>query len=481
MKIYAQEILDGLSEAIESTNSIAYCSPAIISEPTDISSERIKKIKASSANQKQIDLYYLKSVLVSTGWNKNDDVFAPEQTWAARNTPEDKQFNFMHNENDIIGHITGSYVTDKNGTIVAEETSTFPSEFDIITEAVIYNSWTNPDNRERMSKIIQEIEEGKWFVSMECLFAGFDYAVIDNTGNAKVVARNEDSAFLTKHLRAYGGTGEYEGYKIGRSLRDISFSGKGLVSKPANPRSIILDASKAFSVRETSLIGNTSLGEKNMSENILEKQLADVRGELASAKEENKAIRAQIEAAKDKEYAETISGFEDTVKAQAETIKTLEEQVQSLTKTVSDLHATIATKDEELQALSAAVDNMKKTERNRGRKDMLVKAGLEEAEADESLALYDNLDDSTFDAIVAMYNKQKSKYMSKKEDKEEKDTMEKKTAEVTVAEAEEVTPELLDGLQTSEATLINASNDTDELDSTRASVAEWIEKNVLNK
>ena len=47
----------------------------------------------------------------------------------------------------------------------------------------------------------------------------------------RIVARNDESAFLTKHLRAYGGTGEYEGYKIGRSLRDISFSGKGLVSK----------------------------------------------------------------------------------------------------------------------------------------------------------------------------------------------------------------------------------------------------------
>jgi prefoldin subunit 5 len=483
MKIYAQEILDGVAEAIKSQNSIAYCSPAIISDSQHTPPSYIEKIKASSANPKQIDLYYIKSVLVSTGWNKNDDVFAPEQTWAARHSPEDKQFNFMHNENDIIGHITGSYVINKDGSTVAEDDNSFPSDFDIITEAVIYNSWTNPDNRERMNKIIQEIEEGKWFVSMECLFAGFDYAVVDNRGNAKVIARSEDSAFLTKHLRAYGGTGEYEGYKIGRSLRDISFSGKGLVSKPANPRSIILDASKAFSVRETSLIGNTSLGEKNMSENILEKQLADVRSELASAKEENKAIRAQIEAAKDKEYAETISGFEDTVKTQAETIKTLEEQVQALNNTISDLNATIAARDEQLTSLTAAVEDMKKTERNRGRKDMLVKAGFEEAEAEESLNLYDNLDDSTFESIVAMYNKQKSKYVTKKEDKEEKPTMEKKTAEVDSAEKTEaeVTPELLEGLETSEATLVDASNDNDELESTRASVAAWIEENVLRK
>lgn len=481
MKIYAQEILDGLSDTIKSNNSIAYCSPAIMSDST-CNNHLIEKIKASSANPKQIDLFYLKSILVSTGWNKNDDVFAPEQTWAARNTPEDKQFNFMHNENDIIGHITGSYVVDKSGTVIAEDNlNNPPNEFDIITEAVIYNSWTNPENRERMSKIIQEIEEGKWFVSMECLFAGFDYAVVDQNGNAKVIARNDDSSFLTKHLRAYGGTGEYEGYKIGRSLRDISFSGKGLVSKPANPRSIILDASKAFSVRETSLICDTNLGEKNMSDNILEKQLADVRSELASAKEENKAIRAQIEAAKDKEYAETISGFENTVNTQAEAIKSLEEQVQSLNQTISELNVTITTKDEELSNLIAAMDNMKKMERNRGRKDMLVKAGFEDAEAEESITLYDNLDDTTFEAIVAMYKKQKSKYMTKKEEKEEKMDMKKDTAEENTPEAPEVTPELLGGLQTSEATLIDASDDHDDLASTRASVAEWITENVLRK
>ena len=37
----------------------------------------------------------------------------------------------------------------------------------------------------------------------------------------KVIARDENSAFLTKHLRAYGGTGQYDGYTVGRLLRSI--------------------------------------------------------------------------------------------------------------------------------------------------------------------------------------------------------------------------------------------------------------------
>lgn len=484
MKIYAQEILDGLSERISTETAIAYCSPAVISTHNNSCSlDFLEKIQASSANPKQIDLYYLKSVLVSTGWNKNDDVFPADQTWAARSTPEDKQFNFMHNENDIIGHITGSYVVDRDGNTIAEDIQDIPSEFDIITEAVLYNSWTNPENRERMNKIIEEIEQGKWFVSMECLFAGFDYAVIDREGKSKIVARNEDSAFLTKHLRAYGGTGEYEGYKIGRSLRDISFSGKGLVSKPANPRSIILDASKAFSLNESNVITMISQGDINMSDNnLLEKQLADLNSELASAKEENKAIRAQIEAAKDKEYSETISSFEDTVKSQAETIKSLEEQIKAFEASIVSLQETISAKDAEMEENKKEMMMMKKKERDNARKASLIEAGFESEEVEASLSLYDSLDDETFNSIVAMYDK-KMKKMGKM-DKE----MEKKNAEVDASDAvedakaeEEVSEELFDGVKSTEATLIDASDDSDELMATRASVAEWLEKNVLSK
>ena len=109
MKIFKHEIKDNIAELVQSSASVAYCMPATICEAAnDESLAFANKVKADSGNPKQIDLFYMKSVLVSTGWNKNDDVFQTKATWDARNTPEDKQFNFMHNENDIIGHITGS-------------------------------------------------------------------------------------------------------------------------------------------------------------------------------------------------------------------------------------------------------------------------------------------------------------------------------------------------------------------------------------
>ena len=78
MKIYDAEINDGVADLVKSSASIAYCSPAAISEnpnpqgPTE-ESEVFKSL--ADSNPDQIALYYLDSVLVSTGWNKNDDVF----------------------------------------------------------------------------------------------------------------------------------------------------------------------------------------------------------------------------------------------------------------------------------------------------------------------------------------------------------------------------------------------------------------------
>ena len=496
MKVYEKEIHDGVSELVRSSASMAYCMPASLS--VDNHSDAVdfaEKVKAESANPKQIDLYYIKSVLVSTGWNKNDDVFSSEATWSARSTPEDKQFNLMHDENDIIGHITGSYVVDRSGAAIADDTQ--PDDFDIITEAVLYNSWTKPENRDRMTQIIAEIEEGKWFVSMECLFAGFDYALLDDNGNSKLLERNESSAFLTKHLRAYGGNGEYEGYQVGRCLRDISFSGKGLVSKPANPRSVILDASRAFSLSSNStILTNFPEGDNDMSDiNLLEKQLADVKSELASAKEENVTLRDQISSASEKEAGEAVAKLEEVVAEKDEAIKALEASIAEKESSLTEIQETLEAKNNEFVEKMKELKKMKDEKKAEARKAALLDLGLEAEEAEESLASYADFDDSTFDTILAAMKKMVNKKMDdkkkatvKEEEKEEaavpKKSMSEEVeaeAEVEEAEAEVAAEEALENVETTEAALVEATEEADELTATRASVAEWLENNVLSK
>lgn len=479
IKVYQQEISDGIGELVKSTASVAYCSEAtaltrdqLLVKSSPSNNSIVEKVIAE--NKGQIDLYYLESVLVSTGWNKNDDVFLSEATWAARNTPEDKQFNFMHDENDIIGHITGSYVLTKDGKAVGDEDTDRPEEFDIITQAVLYNSWTNQENRDRMEKIISEIKEGKWFVSMECLFAGFDYALTNEKGVAKFLKRDEASAFLTKHLRAYGGTGEYEGYKLGRALSNISFSGKGLVSKPANPRSVILQGAYAqFNLDDNSEL---SIGELKMSD-VLTNQVAELKAQLDAAKAENEAIKAKIEEAKDKEFASKVQAFEASAEQSKATIDELNEVIKSTQARVAELEDALAASQTQLAEAMKNMDEMKKKEKMQKRMAALVEAGFEQEDVEATLAAFDALEDEAFDAVVAMYGKKKAQKHENMESPE-KEKKEEKMAKSEEAEAE-ISEEAFEGVESSEAALVVTEDN--ELEATRASVADWFSNHVLNK
>ena len=123
--------------------SIAYSSLAVPHSPTTEEQEKAKSltlVKCGKSNPNQFDLYYLTSVLVSSGWNKNDDVFDIRESWAARKTPEDKQFNYMHDETDIIGHITDNMVVDFEGNRLDSKADWIeagsPKDFNIITNSI---------------------------------------------------------------------------------------------------------------------------------------------------------------------------------------------------------------------------------------------------------------------------------------------------------------------------------------------------------
>jgi len=270
-------------------------------------------------------------------------------------------------------------------------------------------------------------------------------------------------------------------------LKNISFSGKGLVSKPANPRSVILK-SVAFTVDNDF---NLDIGDLKMSENLLEKQLADVQAQLASAKAENEAIKAQIEEAKDKEFASKVEAFEATVEEKDASIAELEESIKSTQARVAELEDALAKSQEELTSAKEHMEEMKKKEKMEKRKAALIEAGFDQDDVDAALAAFDGLADEAFDSVVAMYGKKKP--MAKKDKEAEagmppevKEAIEKKKkekeAKADEEEAEaEVTPELLEDVQTSEATLVEATPEVDEVESTRASISSWLETNVLNK
>lgn len=404
--IFKSEIQDGLKEKIISSMSISstceleICDPFLLNKP----------LRAVAENKNQMDLHYLKSILVTTGWNKNDDVFDKAEVWTARNTPSDKPFNYEHDQKQIIGHITGSKVIDEDGNDVAEGVSVdeLPKKFHILTSAVLYKFWEDPKKQEEMNDIISGIANNKWFVSMEALFNNFDYAMDDGVA-AKVIARNEKTAFLTKHLRAYGGNGVFNNIKIGRVLKNIVFSGKGLVRKPANPESIIFDETEAFITSSVYQLDETTKSKEitmSIEEEKIEKQIAEVTEQVAAVfppeetpEEEKKEETVEDPAVKKEEKMgeEEASYMEDKKKMMAES----EAMKKQLDMVVNELN------------------NMKKEKMQASRAEMVIeKFGMNKDEATLVVSALSALNDESFASAVTMqsdyFNKKMSEYKSGK-------------------------------------------------------------------
>lgn len=486
--IFKQEQLDGLEDIIKANSSIAYEMVAreVVDPKKLLDLEKVLAYQ-KRANSNQKDLYYLDTVLVSTNWNRNDDVFLPERVWGARATAEDKQFNFMHNENDIIGHITGCYVIDKNNQIIDDKvvaSNGIPSEFDIITESVIYKAWSDPKNQERIDKIIAEIKEGLWYVSMECLFNGFDYAIIEPNGNSVLLERSEASSYLSKHLKAYGGSGEYEGHKIGRALKEITFSGKGLVSKPANPRSIIIRTKASFSPKQE-ITKSFVIGEKNMDkvDEVLAKQLEETKAQLNKALAEIEQAKAN-ESKKLEEAVKTLASEKAEATAKAEKLLAdakAEFEVKSKANQaeLDAAKAELATKTEELAAAKAEIAKAAEDKKMSDRKDKLVKCGFTPEEAEASVEDYNELSDASFDKIISKFvpfgKKDDKKEDMKKEDKskssDDKDADEKKKK----AEKSEASDSTFDDVK-AKAGL--ADVETDTVSQNRKALAGWYENMI---
>lgn len=258
MIVYAAEKADNLHEKLQE-NKVAISSAQLIditklSEGVRNKFDASTKLHLSSAlaadGEDSFDLHKLYTILVTVAWNLNDDVFGVEEVWNARHSPEDKPFNLEHNPRHVIGHITGSVVVDDSYTVVDDNTpfDKLPEKFHILTSAVVYKHIKSRDEKlsDETKELLESIARGEWYVSMEALFSDFDYALKNDSGVQKVVARNEETAFLTKHLRVHGGLGTYQDYKLGRYLKNITFSGKGLVKRPGNPESYVFNDMTMF-------------------------------------------------------------------------------------------------------------------------------------------------------------------------------------------------------------------------------------------
>jgi hypothetical protein len=404
MRIFEHE--NDLKDTILSQRTLAFEVPVNVCEQENIATAAIKGVTTDTPRTD--DLFYTRSILVTTGVNKNDDFFDPAETWKARLTPVDKPTNIEHNEKKIVGHITSTWVIDGENKLVDESVDTPPSFFHIANGAVIYRHWQDPETLDAVDSLIDGIESGEMFVSMECLFDDFDYLVEDEAKGTYVVARNKDTSFLTKHLRAYGGSGKFGDRKLYRLLRNIIFSGKGYVRRPANPSSVIFvsdDMTGTFSFAAEKEVGVYVDCTKNeqeindMSQELLEKEVAELKQQVAELSKANQELRDEIAQADVARYEESIAELKSAVDAAQEQLAKANEAKACM----CDQYEEAMKCNEDLKA---RLNKMMVEQALKSRIDAFVGKGFSLQDAEAKANEFAALDDETFNRVIALINGQ---------------------------------------------------------------------------
>lgn len=512
MQIFEQEKADGLEPVLSTSASISYAS---VAQPYHGTKKDIKYLK-SIASFMDEDLYYVQSILVSSSWNKNDDIFDKLEVWNARNTPEHKPTNLEHNEETIIGHIISNWPITEDGILIDENTpiDNLPEKYHILTGSVIYRGFSNPELRERSAKLIAEIENGTKYVSMECFFKGFDYGVLNkSTGEYKILNRNNETAYLTKYLRAYGGLGEHENYKIGRVLRNITFTGKGYVDKPANEDSIIFSKNMIIKPETNTTIDNFE--EKNeeivnsgvlnfqsntnseiltmsaakegvVMENTESKQdcaeATEMNAQLTELKTANEKLQAELAeaiATKDSEIAQLKDQAaqllaQEIEKLQtemsAEAAKKMDEEKKAKDEEMTKVKSELEAANEIIASYRMKEEEMAKKEKKMKRMASLVEVGFDNEAASATVDKFESLDDDSFEAMTSLFAGKLPPWLNKKDKEDDKEKKDKPKASSDNADSQ-----VLEQAEEDESVNLSVGGDTEsQVDSTRAALVEFV-------
>lgn len=511
MEIYKFEREAGLEEKLQADISLNYLVPLekLPSEDRGNAGINFGMLDVSSlpnrttAGELDSDLYYNKSVLVSVGWNNNDDVFLPEEVWAARYTPVHKPDNIGHDEKEIVGHMTALWIIDDQGVLVPDNTpsTSIPEKFHVVTSSVIYTTWANEELRKRTDDLINDIESGEMYVSCEAIFRGFNYALSGPNGEAYLIARNEETSFLTKHLRRYQGTGEYEGFKVGRALSNITFSGKGYTKKPANPESVILTpntkifAKASFIVSFGENVGvlnncreksNSSLENSNMSAETIEK----LEAKLAIAMKEITSLNEKLIKADAAKYETTIAELKstlDTSKSKLtdseKTIETVKAELSESKKSLNSLEASNKAVLAEKETLLNDLNKVKADSLRISRVAALVDGGISKEDAEKTVDKFISFNDEQFKDISELVLKAaKTEASEDKEDKKPSKADAKAKSKKFVPEEDEdddeADAEEFDAELDADVSLVTEDEADENLKTLRASLVDFFDKNT---
>jgi hypothetical protein len=210
-------------------------------------------IDLPQGKEKQPDLLYFSAIFVSSGENLNHAYFLPSELVRAEGTIINKALDVEHKEEEIIGHIYERAFMTKDGKklevqeLASMETASLDQkDMHVAIAGIIYKN--------RFPNLADEVAHGKWKVSMEAYYQDYDVKVgemmLDRREAEMLGLASVDEGILGKMAKVIKQGKEIAEGAVTRVLRGITFSGCGIVKKPANPPSIIMETAKDNSGKE---------------------------------------------------------------------------------------------------------------------------------------------------------------------------------------------------------------------------------------
>lgn len=250
-----------------------------IVEGTDELKKEVASIVKFPQN-KTPDMLFFSGIFVSSGENLNKAYFLPSELVKAHNTIDHKAIDIEHGETDIVGHIYDSAFIDTAGTkldidvlgkLTEEEINKL--NVDVVIAGILYKS--------RFPELAEEVKDSKWKLSMETYYSDYDIKIgnvimprkqAESLGLASDDVLGRVAKLLKKGVEIAKG-------EVARVLRNLLFSGCGLVKNPANPRSLILEtaAKKAQAEKEEIVI--------ELEPEVEEASSTDIEGNVDTAAE----------------------------------------------------------------------------------------------------------------------------------------------------------------------------------------------------
>ena len=223
--------------------------------------------------------------------------------------------------------------------------------------------------------------------------------------------------------------------------------------------------------------------ESNMSTDLLNDQVKELKEALAAVQADNKELTNKLSKANLEKYDTQIKELTDNVQALAVDLKTSEEVSASKDEEVTSLQTQLTEATDALTKAQTELQEITYRQKIEQRVAALVGAGLTQEDAEAKMEIFDSLTDDQFAMMVDTVASLKPAEVEVEVQAEETESQAEAEAEETAVASEE---EVLETAEAEESMDLSVAADIDEtqseeMDAVRAGLQDWVNEHIVNK